>query len=358
MEKQNKKDFPELREDPVSGDWILVAPARRKRLDHLNRTGPYCPFEDPQASGHDFPSVVFPENSGERWQIQIIPNKFPAVTSDGDAKKVSYGPYSCAAAIGYHDIVITRDHDKNLAAISTKSLADVLRTIQKRYKDIAKDPRIAYVSVFHNWGERAGASIRHPHCQMIAISVVPPDIFHSLAGSTRHFKKTGSCVHCEIIRFEMEAAERIIFANNGAVVFAPFASREPFEIRIFPTRHSSYFEDAEESEILCVAEALRSALRLLEKRFPGINYNFFIHTAPVKDKAKCGHYHWHIEIIPKISISAGFELGTGIEITSVSPEESVSSIRETSLAETRRICCEFAPEESAAFLKSGRKPRI
>jgi UDPglucose--hexose-1-phosphate uridylyltransferase len=162
---------------------------------------------------------------------------------------------------------------------------------------------------------------------MISIPVIPPDVEHSLAGSTDYFRKNKKCVHCSMIDWEKFDRKRIIFENDDAIAFAPFVSKEPFEFRIFPKKHLPYFEDTPKKDLVSVAMALKASLAMLEKKMPGIDYNFFIHTAPVKNKAKYGHYHWHLEVQPKISTAGGFELGTGIEITVVDPEEAAAFIR-------------------------------
>lgn len=334
--KKQKTDIvsPELREDLVSGDWILIAPGRKKRPDQFvskedkEIPGPEnCLFEDPQASGNGPAIIRLPENPKKDWEIQLIPNKYPAVSVDGTTSGKKVGPYLTVPAAGYHDVLITRDHYKNFSGLSAKSALDVFRVAQERYRDVAKDKRIAYVSIFHNWGAKAGASIYHPHYQMISIPVIPPDVDHSLSGSTRYFKKNKRCVHCDIVSFESKEKSRIILENEGAIVFAPYVSREPFEFRIFPKKHLPFFEDTSEADLRYVAEALRKSLSLLEKRFVNIDYNFFIHTAPTRNKGRYSHYHWHIEVQPKISIAAGFELSTGIEITVVDPDDAAAFIR-------------------------------
>lgn len=331
----NAENSSEFRKDIVSGDWVLIATGRKKRPQEfvskekkeiVPKEG--CPFEDPQASGNSAPSIVYPEGSGKRWRIQVIENKYPAVSSEAANSKISsVGPYAVIQGSGYHDVVITRDHFKNFSKLSDDEAVALLKVFIARYKAVAADKRVTYVSIFHNWGKRAGASVFHPHYQMISIPVIPPDVEHSLQGSTSYFHKNKKCVHCSMIDWEKLDRKRIIYENDGALVFTPFVSKEPFEFRVFPKKHLSYFEDSPEKDLSSVALALKTSLAMLEKKMPGVDYNMFIHTAPVKNKAKYGHYHWHVEVQPKISISGGFELGTGIEITVVDPEEAASFIR-------------------------------
>lgn len=334
---ENKNQEPsEFRQDIVSGDWVLIATGRKKRPHDLvakekreSTPKDKCPFENPQASGNGEPVVVRPVGGGENWRVQVIPNLYPAVSSDPAVipSVFSDGPYFYLPGAGYHDIVVTRDHDNNFPRLSSSEAVEVLSAMQERYKDVAKDPRIAYVSIFHNWGITAGASIYHPHYQMISIPVIPPDVSHSLRGSERYHAENGLCVHCVILEKELKEKKRVIFENDNAVAFLPFVSREPFEIRVFPKKHGPYFEDCGEGCLEDVAEALRKSLEMLERSLGSVDYNFFIHTAPVKDKEKFSYYHWHIEVQPKISVLGGFELGTGIEITVVDPDDAAAFLR-------------------------------
>jgi len=310
----------ELRQDLVSGDWIVISPKRAK--EHLQNLGKEkrvkapidgCPFE------------IFKKNS--RPAI-IIPNKYPVfVHKKNCARKIKKGPYLTIEGVGHHDLVISRDHDKNFSQLDKKTANLIFETFRNRYLELMKDKCLAYVSIFHNWGPKAGATIYHPHYQMISLPVVPPDVKHSLSGSINYFEKFKKCVHCEMIEYEMQEKKRIIYENEGAVVFAPFVSREPFELRVFPKKHLPYFENTSDEDLKWIVEALQQALLKIEKKLKDPDYNFFIHTAPILNKNKHKNYHWHIEIQPKISISAGFELGTGIEITVIDPDEAAEVLR-------------------------------
>lgn len=324
----------ELRQDLVSGDWIVIAPGRArkpkqflKREKRIRSPIKNCPFENPQKSGHGISILAYPEP--KNWRVQLIPNKYPALThTDKCANAFKKGPYSVIEGVGYHDLIITRDHHKNFAYLNQTEANLVFKIFQERYRMIMRDSCSAYVSVFHNWGPRAGASVYHPHYQMISIPVVPPDVGHSLSGSSRYFKKFKKCVHCVMINWEKKIKRRIIYENKKAIVFTPFISREPFELRVFPKKHFAYFEDTPAVDLKGIVEALQKGLIKMEKNLKDPDYNFFIHTAPILNKDKYHYYHWHIEIQPKISISAGFELGTGIEITVVDPDEAAKILKE------------------------------
>ncbi|MFH0712816.1 MAG: DUF4921 family protein [Candidatus Jorgensenbacteria bacterium] len=325
---------PELRQDLVSGDWILISPKRSKKPHSLFKRkkrgkAPVknCPFENILKT-HKPISVYNGGRKGD-WEVAVVENKYPAVVhkKNACARSFRHGIYSLVGGVGHHDIVVTRDHNRNFANLNPSEANQVFQAFRDRYTMLLDDPCLAYILIFHNWGPTAGASVYHPHYQLIAVPVVPPDIRHSLTGSSNYFKKYRRCVHCEMIKIERKEKKRIVFENDNAIVFAPFVSREPFELRIFPKKHSPYFEDAPDAEIESVVSALQFSLKKIEKKLGDPDYNFFIHTAPVEDKGKYRHYHWHLEIIPKTNISAGFELGTGIEINVMDPDDAARILR-------------------------------
>ena len=323
----------ELRQDLVSGDWILIAPKRGERphdfknREKRERTLPKnCPFENPKMLNHSEPFLQFYGQNG--WTLQIIENKFPTFTHRNICGSLlKTGPYSVTQGIGHHDLVITRDHHKDFSDLNRGASLDVFRAFQDRYLMLLHDKCLAYVSIFHNWGHKAGASIYHPHYQIIAIPVVPPDVEHSLQGSLKYYKENKSCVHCAMIAWEKKEKKRIVFENKHAIAFAPFVSRNSFEVRVFPKRHLPFFENTEESDFEATVLALQKSLKLIKLALKDPDYNFFIHTAPVKNKKIFKHYHWHIEVLPKANVSAGFELGTGIDINPVDPDLAAKILR-------------------------------
>ncbi len=332
--RTNNKNRSELRQDLVSGDWILIAPSRRRRPHDVikkkvkRKKIPLrgCPFENPQKNGHGKPFVI-KKGRGD-WQVQVFENKYPVLIHQEICSEIfKYGPYSTIGGIGHQDLVVTRNHNRNFPHLSIERANQVFEVFKKRYLMLSKDPCIDYVSIFHNWGPTAGASIYHPHYQIIALPIIPPDVEHSLHGSLNYFKKNKKCVHCEMIKWEKKEQSRIIYENRGSIVFAPFVSRAPFELRIFPKKHQSFFEDVSRTELKWIVEALQNSLLTLEKNLKDPDYNFFIHTSPTLNKKRYEHYHWHIEILPKVSIAAGFELGTGIDINAVDPDEAAQLLR-------------------------------
>lgn len=327
------KSSPQFRKNIVSSDWVVVAPKRNIRPDQFKRkekrrTSPKskCPFENPQAFGNGEP--LFIHRDQKDWSIQVIPNKFPALAIGNKCPKIStHGPYEIAEGIGHHELVITRDHLKNFANLSTEQAREVFDTFQQRYKVLASDDCMKYVFIFHNWGPRAGASIFHPHYQILSLPIIPPNVHRSLHGSHRYFSENKKCVHCVILDHELKDKKRIVVENKYAVAHVPFAAREPFELKIFPKKHLPYFEDTDGETLAGFVEVLQKSLMKLEKHLD-VDYNFFIHTAPANEKEKYGHYHWHLEVVPKFSISAGVEIGTGIEITTIDPDDAAKILRQ------------------------------
>ncbi|MBI3114348.1 MAG: DUF4921 family protein, partial [Candidatus Harrisonbacteria bacterium] len=308
----------ELRQDLVSGDWIIMASERAKRPHDLLRKAKRapspkrtCPFEDLEKSGNVPLRARYPAKG--KWQIAVIRNRYPAVRAeDRCAMGMRQGPYSYIEGIGHHDLVITRSHTKNFASLSLSEAVSLLELIQRMYRRFANDGCSRYVSAFANWGSMAGASVYHPHYQLLALPIVPPDVAHSLEGSKSYFTKHHACVHCDMLRFEHEAGTRIIEENALALAVTPFVSRQPFEVRVYPASHPPSFEATPRRVLREVARALQSVLRRMKRFLYDPDYNFFIHTAPLENGARYRHYHWHIEVFPKVSIPAGFELSTGV----------------------------------------------
>jgi len=327
------KNKGELRQDLISGDWVLIASARAKRPHQFKekkiRRVPKttCIFENPEKAGGGGLLGSYPKEGP--WQIKVVPNKYPAVThrTKEIIRSKKHGPFLTIPNYGHHELLITRDHDKNFPKLSRENAELVFMAFQDRYRDLAKDKKLANISIYHNWGPRTGASIYHPHYQMLAIPVIPPDVYRSLRGSNKFFRKYKTCVHCRQISWERKQKKRIIYENDNAIVFAPFVSKEPFEMRVFNKQHSPYFEDLSKEDLMYAVDALQNAIKKLEKAIKNVQYNFFIHTAPLKDKSKYKHYHWHIEIFPRMNISAGFELSTALEINPMDPDEAAKLLR-------------------------------
>ena len=330
--KSEIKSISELRQDPVFGDWILLAPIRGKRHKFEGRIKmelpeSKCPFENPSKFGNKPPVLVYQNENKDDWFLQVIPNKYPAV-EHGDCGLIPQnGFYKSRSGTGFHEIVILRDHNRYLAQYSASEIKKILTAYRERYLSLSLEKCIEYISIFHNHGKEAGSTVSHLHSQILALPIVPPDVSHSINGSRRYFHEHRQCIHCQIIKQELKEKKRIIYENKHAVVIAPFASKTNFETRIFLKKHSAYFEIIKDEELISFAEAMRFVFSGLYKKVKDPAFNFFIHTAPTGKNHDYDHYHWHMEILPKFGITGSVELGTGLNIISIVPEEAAKILR-------------------------------
>lgn len=333
-EHKNGKRPSELRQDLVSGDWVAIATGRAKRPHAFAAKTEFkhdpietCPFDNLASSGNEAPVLTYKKENGD-WSLLVVTNKYPAFTNGtlGCPMVVDHGPYSTMDGRGFHEVVILRDHHKSPAELPASAVRELLQAYRDRYHALRSEGCVNYVAIFHNHGPQSGASLTHPHSQLIAIPVIPPDIRRSLDGSERYYDGHRKCVHCVMIEFELKEARRIVFENEHFVAIAPYVSRVAFEMRIFPKNHEAHFENIEGAMLARGGEALQVSLEKLFKGLGNPSYNFFIHTAPATGH-EYDHYHWHIEIIPKTQIWAGFEVGTGIEISTIDPDAAAEFLR-------------------------------
>ncbi len=336
----HKEPLNEFRQDLVSGDWVLFATGRANRPTEIAQSLEpavfnlrQCPFDDPVASGQEI-IKLYP--SEKNWQIAIIKNKYPALVYGVCGTPKQNGPFRVAEASGFHEVVITRDHNKNFQDFNEKETADVLKVFRNRYQEIAAEFCGQYILIFHNFGPQSGGSVQHPHSQIMAISILPPDIMNSILGAEKFYLKNNRKVHDVMVEWELEQKSRIITENEAFVAFCPFVSKKPYEIRIFPKKPSPQFELVNDDELVKLAAILNSVLRRLKKVLNNPSYNFFIHSAPIKvlDAVGMGvaqYYDWHIEIYPHSSffgsVVGGFELGTDIYINVIDPDEAAEKLR-------------------------------
>src|SRR3989338_64699 len=331
--KKEEELFSEMRKDAVSGEWILVASGRAKRPHAFRRKGEKtspmddCPFEGERING-SMPLLWYPHPSSlkkdvlEDWFVQVITNKYPEVMPHADrtcAVAGDDGPYERIDGVGYHEVIITRPHERSLGQMTVEEASLVVRAYRERFAALKKDPCIKYILIFHNHGREAGASINHPHSQLIALPIVSPDVQRSVHGSKKFYEAHAACIHCRMISWELEDKRRIVYENKYFLMIAPYASRISFELRMYPKIHDPHFDLLPEERLKTAADALTTALRKLDRALEDPAYNFFIHTSPTTDTTE--HYHWHLEILPKTSVQAGLELGTGVDVTVVKPED-------------------------------------
>lgn len=337
-----KAKFPsELRSDPLSQDWVIIATGRSRRPETFKKalqckkaasskkTCPFC------FTSEEKPFLIFSNGKkGKKftktWTTISVANKYPALIPSNFLNETTEGPfYKKMNGVGFHEVVVTRDHQKSLALLPLDHVIEVINVYQERYLDLMNEPFIKYISIFHNHGEEAGASIIHPHSQIIAAPVIDPDLNRALLMSEKYFKETGKCIYCQINEWDRKDRKRIVFENQGFMVICPFASKAAFELIISPKEHSPYFERISGNGKKYLAEALQVSLRKLYKGLNDPPYNFYLHTAPPNGR-NYSFYHWHMTIIPKTATWAGFELSTGIEISTIEPEAAAEFLRKQS----------------------------
>jgi UDPglucose--hexose-1-phosphate uridylyltransferase len=332
---ENKKDIPvsELRQDLVSGDWVVIATGRAKRPDdfaHFQRIQDDkgiagCLFEDPVASGQEKDVLIYHRADGE-WTLRVFPNKFPAFSNKGEVVRLSEGPYFAMSGVGHHEIIVTRDHYRQMAVMDVMEIAEVFDAYQDRYLELMNKEDVNYIAIFHNHGKEVGASIPHPHSQLMAIPVVSPYVKLELDGARQYHKSNKHCVYCVMAEYESNEKKRVVFENEEFIAFCPFASRCAFEVWVMPKKHSPYFERTTDKQKIKLAEVFQKGLSSIYKALNDPSYNFYIHSAPCDGK-DYPHFHWHIEILPHTATWAGFELDTGVEISTIQPEVAAEFLR-------------------------------
>ena len=344
--KEDKKiKFPsELRLDLASKDWVIIAVGRARRPETFKKEKRekreipkgQCPFCDLKDQGA--PKLIFSKGKKldfkpgdkipENWTTIVIPNKYPAFSpSKSLDKRIEGNLYQTMNAVGYHEVVITRNHEKQLAQLSIEEIKEVMDVYQARYLDLEKKEFVNHISIFQNHGCEAGASVPHPHSQIITTPLVDVDLKKSLFNSKEYQKNNKKCIYCQMIEWEKRVRKRIVFENKEFLVVCPFASKTAFEMIITPRKHLPYFEKITEREKEYLAEAFKIALHTLYKALGDPAYNFYLHTAPSNNNGTYDYYHWHFTILPKISILAGFEIGALMEISTIEPEKAAAYLK-------------------------------
>ncbi|MCX6806603.1 MAG: galactose-1-phosphate uridylyltransferase [Candidatus Berkelbacteria bacterium] len=321
--------MPKLRQNPITGDWVIIAPERAKRPDDY-----ILPKPVPKKKTLEFCNFC---QSGEAYQqkipgagtkhIYVVDNKYPAFVKDEaitlDTGKIYYSQKS----IGGHEVISFVDHDTDIETVPTSYIDELFEVYQKRINFYNQDPVIEYVMPIHNHGAEAGESIEHPHSQLFASCVKPNNIVKELEGSEKFYHHEKKCIFCEIVKEEIRSGQRMIAENSEFVCFCAYASRAPFEMWILPKKHDVYFEKITAETRKKFADIFHEALKRLHRGLNDPPLNFYIHNSPRKDNFHEESFHWHMEIMPRLTRFGGYELGSGIIIDVVSPERSAEFLR-------------------------------
>jgi len=329
----------ELRLDLATGEWVIIATNRARRPHDFRIRGdadgetpratcPFCP-------GHETltPSELYREPETGTWSIRVVPNKFPALSPEANDASPPYtdpaGMFLRRAGKGHHEVIIeSPEHGARLHTMSHGAIAAVLRAYRARYQALRRTPNEArLIIIFKNCGEQAGTSLSHPHSQLVATPVVPLWIQTKHAVARRHWDVNRRCLYCDLLEAELAQKERVLLETDRFGVFQPFASRLPFETWIMPKRHCPSFGDLQDEELSELARVLRTVFRLLDRALGPFPYNYVIHSAPAGEEDR-RFYLWHLEILPRLTTIAGFEMGSRIFINTATPEATAAFIRE------------------------------
>jgi len=344
----------ELRRDPIIGRWVIIAPERALRPEQL--LGPAqapdsapCVFCGGQE--HRDPTEIYAARSNGTarntpgWQVRVLPNKFPVLRIEGKLVREGVGMFDMMSGVGAHEVIVeTPDHDVELADLPEAHIAQVIRAYRERMHDLGGDNRFKYVLIFKNQGFLAGATMPHAHSQLIATPVTPKRVKEELVGAQRYYDFKRRCVFCDIIKQEtVLTRERLVFENDSFVVISPFAARVPYETWILPKQHNCDFVSISEAEYSGLAQALKVSLLKLRNVLDEPPFNYLIHTAPFR-RPRAGYwatiqqdFHWHIEVIPRLTRQAGFEEGSGFYINPVTPEEAAADLLQAPLHKERVV---------------------
>src|SRR6266568_571 len=328
--------MPELRKDYVTDTWVVFSTVRGKRPQEApagaRKTDPAkCPF----CVGHEHmtpPELLAYRKggtpNGPGWWIRCVPNKYPALEVEGEVHRRVTQLFHSVNGVGAHEVIVeTPDHEAVWSQLSDFQVQEIVTAYKHRYLDLIRDKRFKYILIFKNHGEKAGASISHPHSQLIATPIVPRRIMEEVSALQRFYEATGgSCLYCEIVATELEEEKRIVSENEKFVAISPYAARFPFETWILPKAHEMAFEDLADAERTPLARILKDVFGRMYTILDDPPFNHYIHTAPCDRKES--RYHWHLEITPRLTETAGFERGTGFYINPVMPEDAAQILRE------------------------------
>lgn len=323
------------------GRWVIVntddsmTPDAFEKEEHEFTQAEMCQFcygreyQTPPEVDVIRPSHTAPNTQG--WSVRVVPNRFPALRIEGNLDRRGIGIFDLSNGIGAHEVVIeSPDHFKSMADFTEQEALNVIKKYQSRYLSLARDRRFKYIMIFKNFGESAGASLEHPHTQIIALPMVPKYVLEEIEGAQHYHEFRGRCVFCDMMRQEYEDENRIIVENIHFLAFCPFVPRFSFECWIVPKKHVPDFGSLLEEEQVHLGAILREVLLRMKVSLSNPAYNYYLHTAPVNYDGQ-ESYHWHIEIVPNVARVAGFEWGTGFYIVKTRPSLAAKFLREASV---------------------------
>ena len=328
--------MPELRKDPIIGRWVIVNTERGKRPSAFSTVpsksdATLCPFCPGNESATPPEVLAYRQSSTEPnrpgWRLRVISNRYPALVIEGSTRREPHGIYDKMHGVGAHEVIIeTPHHGHDLVDLSDWEARDVLWAYRERMIDLERDQRFKYILIFKNHGEAAGASLEHAHSQLIATPIIPKRVTEEIEGARKYFDFKERCIFCDIIRQEVDDNARLVKDHDAFISFEPFASRFPFETWIIPKTHQSSFLEMSDDEYLMLARCLKDTLARLKYALGNPPLNYILHTRPISRESH-EYFHWHFEVIPKLTKVAGFEWGSGFYINPTAPEDAAEFLR-------------------------------
>lgn len=327
--------MPEIRQNMATKEWVIIATERAKRPEQFIQPSqmqeidlppydPECPF-CPGNEEIDLERMRIPEQGD--WLLRVVQNKYPALQQVGERMRHINGIHRSISGVGYHEVIVeTRLH--NLAP-ALEPLADIERTLltfQLRGRELRTDPRVEQIIFFKNHGVSAGTSLIHPHAQLLTLPVVPYTIRTRIQEARRYFDDYGECVICRMRAEEAHEQNRIVLESEYFTAFIPYAAFSPFHLWIIPRRHVPSFIDSSLEEVLDLSRVLREVLRRIHFGLNDPDYNYVIRCAPEHER-RSEFLHWYVTIVPRVTRTAGFEMGSGMFINTALPEESARFLR-------------------------------
>lgn len=324
--------MPQLRQNIITGDWVVIAPERSKRPNDfvsaasVKADATDCPF---CLDGSSY-KVRLPHY--ENSHVYTFPNKYPAFVEDSTkasvrSRHIEDNFYTVRPSLGGHDVLAIKDHQTSLYAFDHPTWVDLLMLTKRRYDYWRCDRHTEYSMLIYNHGVQAGASITHPHAQIFASNIVPNHIGKEIIGSERYYEANGVCIWCDLIQHERRHRVRLVEETEQFVAFAFYAARFPFEVWILPKTHAAHFETASETTLSALATMMERVLSRFGQLLNQPSLNFFLHDAPT-NVGQSHSFHWHVEIAPRLSTYGGFELGSGTIIDVIAPEDAAEYLRQ------------------------------
>lgn len=326
--------MPQLRQNIITGDWVVIAPERAKRPQDFviprgvkvadKKKCPFCVGSEGYKSNERIGKAAT-EN------IYVIENRYPAFIDDESKSSqrsfyLEHSFYRARPSLGDHEVVVAKDHDHSLFTLPKSTLVEMLEVIRERYIWMKDHEKVASIMPIYNQGVEAGASIEHPHAQIFASGIVANTVGKEMVGADRYFGINGVCVYCDMVKHEVGQKSRVVAENRNFIAFAFFAARFPFETWIVPKKHESQFEETTQTNMVDLASILSDVTKQLGQVLNQPPLNFFIHTLPTIHESSAS-YHWHLEIVPRVANYGGFELGSEVVINVMAPEVAAAYLR-------------------------------